>query len=132
MRYAWIDEYLMRKPGAVKEKKECWNWITYQVGGKIFAAILLDPENKPYYINLKLPPEEDEMLRRQYREILPGYYSNKKHWNSVQPDGDVPDALMRRMLDTSYELVFSGLSKKMRTEIGDSGKGEAVTDAKNG
>lgn len=79
---------------------------------KMFAAVLLDGENKPYYINLKLDPAEGEFLRGQYEDIIPGYYSNKQHWNSIKPDGAVPDELLKDMLDKSYALVLHGLSRK--------------------
>lgn len=117
MRYNWIDEYLLKKKGVVKDFKAEWNWIRYQVGDKMFAAVCLDESGKPYYITLKLDPAEGEFLRGQYDDIIPGYYMNKIHWNSIVPNGKVPDELLREMLDKSYELVFAGLSRKKREEI---------------
>lgn len=117
MRYPWIDEYLRAKPGATSDLKLEWNWRRYMLDGKMFAAVLLDKENQPYYINLKLEPLEGEALRRQYEDIIPGYYSNKVHWNSVKPDGAVPDELLRTLLDKSYELILHSLSKKRQKEI---------------
>lgn len=42
---------------------------------------------------------------------------NKVHWNSVNADGEVPDDLLKDMLDKSYQLVLSGFSKKKQIEI---------------
>ena len=117
MKYPWMDEYLMAKPGVPRDLQKDWNWIRYQIAGKMFAAICLDEENKPYYITMKLDPLEGETLRQQYEDILPGYYMNKLHWNSVRPDGAVPDALMRHMLDQAYTLVLHNLSKKRQAEL---------------
>lgn len=120
MKYPWIDEYLLKKPGVTKDLQESWNWIRYHVGGKMFAAVLLDGSNgnKPYYINLKLEPMEGESYRQQYAgDVIPGYYSNKQHWNSILPDGSVPDEVLRSMLDKSYQLVLGGFSKKKQKEI---------------
>ncbi len=117
MRYDWMDEFLLSKRGVTKDLQADWNWVRYHVGGKMFAAILLDRENKPYYINLKLEPAEGEFLRRQYEDIIPGYYSNKMHWNSVKPDGAVPDDLLKDLLEKSYGLVLHGFSKKRQREI---------------
>lgn len=117
MRYSWMDEYLMQKPGVTKDLQPDWNWIRYKIGKKMFAAILLGPQDQPYYINVKLEPLKGELLRRIYPDIIPGYYSNKQHWNSVKPNGDVPDEQMREMLDEAYELVLIGFSKKKRAEI---------------
>ena len=117
MKYPWIDEYLMAKRAVTKDLQADWNWIRYHIGGKMFAAVLLDNEDKPYYINLKLEPLEGELMRSQYADIIPGYYSNKQHWNSVKPDGDVPDDLLRALLDRSYSLVLAKLPKKVQKEI---------------
>lgn len=117
MRYAWMDEYLLKKPGVTKDLQASWNWIRYHVGGKMFAAICLDEKNEPYYINLKLEPMEGEFWRGQYEDVIPGYYSNKLHWNSIRPDGAVPDEILRDMLDKSYALVLAGFSRKKQKEI---------------
>ncbi len=117
MKYLWIDAYLLAKPGVCKGLKPEWNWIRYMIGDKLFCAICLDDQNKPYYITLKLEPARGDALRQMYPDILPGYYMNKTHWNSVKADGAVPDDLLRQMLDEAYSLVLSGLSKKKQLEI---------------
>ena len=117
MRYVWIDEYLLNKTGVIKDLQKEWNWIRYQIGGKMFAAVCLDEKNEPYYITLKLEPVEGDFLRTQYEDIIPGYYMNKMHWNSIKPDGEVPDDLLKDLLDKSYQLVLGGFSKKKQREI---------------
>jgi len=117
MRYEWIDEYLLNKTGAVKDLQKDWNWIRYQIGGKMFAAVCLDENNVPIYITLKLEPEEGSFLRTQYKDIIPGYYMNKTHWNSIMPDGEVPDDLLKDLLDKSYQLVLGSFSKKKQREL---------------
>ncbi len=42
---------------------------------------------------------------------------NKEHWNSLYLDGNVPDGVLRDMLDKSYQLVFHSLPKKVQREI---------------
>lgn len=117
MRYPWIDEYLMEKKGVTKDLQKDWNWIRYQIGGKMFAAVCKDEQDQPYYITLKLEPLQGDFLRQQYDDIIPGYYMNKVHWNSVKADGEVPDDLLKDMLDQSYKLVLGGFSKKKQKEI---------------
>ena len=117
MRYEWIDGYLLSKTGVTKDLQKDWNWIRYQIGGKMFAAVCLDETDKPYYITLKLEPSEGDFLRQQYEDIVPGYYMNKMPWKSVKPDGEVPDDLLKDLLDKSYQLVLGGLSKKKQKEI---------------
>ena len=117
MRYPWIDEYLFQKKGVTKDHKIEWNWIRYMVGEKLFCAICLNEQNKPYYITLKLEPSKGDALRKLYPDILPGYYMNKAHWNSVKPSGAVTEELMKEMLDEAYQLVLSGLPKKKQQKI---------------
>lgn len=117
MRYEWVDEYLMKKTGVTRDLQKDWNWMRYQIGGKMFAAVCMDWDNQPYYITLKLEPLEGDFLRKQYEDIIPGYYMNKTHWNSVKADGEVPDDLLKDLLDKSYRIVLGSLSKKKQREI---------------
>lgn len=117
MRYPWIDAYLLDMRGVTKDLKKEWNWIRYQIGGKLFAAICLDDNDVPYYITLKLDPLEGQFLRGEFEDIVPGFYMNKEHWNSIKPDGAVPDELLKELLEKSYRLVLNGLSKKKQREI---------------
>ena len=117
MKYEWIDDYLLKMPGVTKDLQKDWNWIRYQIGGKMFAAICLDDNDKPYYITLKLEPLEGDFWRKQYEDIIPGYYMNKQHWNSVKADGEVPDDILKDLLDKAYQIVFGSFSKKKQKEI---------------
>lgn len=117
MNYPWIDEYLLAKAGVTKDLQTEWNWIRYQIGGKLFAAICLDDDNRPYYITLKLEPAHGDLLRGQYEDILPGYYMNKTHWNSIKAGGNVPQDLLKALLDESYSLVLGSFSKKRQRAL---------------
>ena len=118
MKYEWIEEYLMKKAGVTKDFQEQWNWIPFYIGGKLFAAICRDDESdEPIYITLKLEPVEGEFYRKEYEDIIPGYYMNKVHWNSVKADGNVPDDVVKDLLDRAYTVVFESLSKKRQREI---------------
>ena len=105
MRYAWIDDFLMKKAGVTKLPPQ-WNWIRYAVGGKMFAAVCLGENNRPYYITLKLEPSEGSFLRQQYEDIIPGYYMNKQHWNSINPNGKVEDVVLCQDL-VQVKMSFS-------------------------
>ena len=117
MKYEWIDEFLMKKAGVTKDLQEEWNWIRYMIDGKMFAAICRDDDNKPVYITLKLEPSEGEFWRAQYEDVIPGYYMNKLHWNSIKADGEVPDDVLRGMLDNAHRIVLRSLTKKRQKEI---------------
>ena len=109
---------MLAKPGVTKDLQTEWNWIRYQIGGKLFAAVCLDDATgKPVYITLKLDPAEGDFLRQQYADIIPGYYMNTVHWNSIKAVGNVPDELLKEMLEKSYRLVLGGFSKKRQKEL---------------
>ena len=117
VKYEWMDNYLMKKAGVTRDLQEDWNWIRYQIDGKMFAAICMDENDRPYYITLKLEPMEGDFWRGQYEDVIPGYYMNKTHWNSIRADGAVPDDIVKDMLDHSYRLVLNKLSRKRQKEI---------------
>ena len=39
MKYEWLDQYLLDKPGTEKDYKIEWGWHRYMVRGKLFAAV---------------------------------------------------------------------------------------------
>lgn len=116
MKYEWLDKYCLSHPGAEKDFKMEWDAVRYLIGGKMFALQGGDKDKKPI-ITLKCVPAFGEMLRQEYEHIVPGYYMNKEHWNSVYREGDVPDSVLRQMIDMSYDLVFNSLSKKTQQQI---------------
>ncbi len=116
MKYKWMDEYFLAKKSVQKDFKVEWNATRYFIGGKMFAMQGGDKYNKPI-ITLKCEPMFGRMLRETYKDIIPGYYMNKEHWNSVYLEGDVPDDILKQMIDMSYSLVLGSLSKKAQAEI---------------
>lgn len=122
-KYDWLDAYLLGKPGAMKDFKEEWQWWRYQVGGKLFAAVLCPGEKyaEDYagkeLLTLKCDPMLAELYRKEHREVLPGFYTDKRCWNSVDLNGNLSDEFLRQMCDDSYNLVFAKLTKKLQKEI---------------
>jgi predicted DNA-binding protein (MmcQ/YjbR family) len=41
----------------------------------------------------------------------------KKHWNTVEPDGSIDDALIYDLIDHSYEQVVKTLKKSDREKL---------------
>lgn len=117
MKYDWIDTYLLSKKGVTKDIQTDWNWIRYKLNDKMFAAICRDDNDIPYYITLKLEPMKGEIYRQQYEDISPGYYMNKVHWNSINPNGMISDDMMKDMLDESYDILLHSFSKKKQMEL---------------
>jgi len=85
--------------------------LVFKVYGKMFALIDVDT---PDSINLKCNPERAPALREQYSAVRPGFHMNHKHWNTVLLNQDVDNHLIKELIDHSYELVYSGLPKKVK------------------
>ena len=88
----------------------------FKVSGKVFALVAL--EDRPLRISLKCEPGLAEQLRDTYAAIRPGYHLNKRHWNTVQVDGSLPDRLVLDMIEDSYDLVVAKLPKRVQGELG--------------
>ncbi|MEV0483253.1 MmcQ/YjbR family DNA-binding protein [Streptomyces sp. NPDC050508] len=88
----------------------------FKVLGKLFALTRLD--GNPLTVNLKCDPEDAIRLREEYEGlIIPGYHMNKRHWNTVTVDGDLPDRLLRELIEDSYDLVVAGLPRAERLRL---------------
>ncbi|GAE28803.1 MmcQ/YjbR family DNA-binding protein [Halalkalibacter hemicellulosilyticus] len=114
---SYIEEICQKQVGAERDYKEEWSAIRYLVGEKIFAMIGTNGEGKQI-VTLKCKPERAEQYRLEFESVIPGYYVNKTHWNSVLlEECDVPKDVMERMIEESYELVFSKLTKKKKEQL---------------
>ncbi|WP_133911732.1 MmcQ/YjbR family DNA-binding protein [Streptomyces sp. NBC_00582] len=88
----------------------------FKVGGKMFALSWTD--ERPLKVNLKCDPEDAVRLRGEHPGLIaPGYHMNKRHWNTVTVDGDLPDRLVRELVEDSYDLVVAGLPRAERLRL---------------
>src|SRR5688500_18167529 len=98
--------------GATEEFPFAPGVSVFKVAGRMFALSALDRE--PLQVSLKCEPELAEQLRVSYPAIAPGYHLNKRHWNTVTLDGSLDDAMIRDLIEDSYDLVVDGLTRKDR------------------
>jgi predicted DNA-binding protein (MmcQ/YjbR family) len=102
-------EYCLGKACATEGMPFGPDVLVFKIGGKIFALAALD--EVPTIVNLKCDPDLALELRDRYEQVTPGYHMNKRHWNSVEIEGGLPDAALRKMIDHSYDLVAKKLPK---------------------
>ncbi|MDQ3191552.1 MAG: MmcQ/YjbR family DNA-binding protein [Bacteroidota bacterium] len=107
-------EYCLLKKGVTEEFPFDNVTLVFKVMGKMFALTDIDNFES---INLKCDPEKAVELREQYSAIIPGYHMNKKHWNTIIIDQSVPEKNLLSLIDHSYELVCSGLSKTQKANL---------------
>jgi predicted DNA-binding protein (MmcQ/YjbR family) len=111
-----LRAYLLAKPGATDELPFGPDALVFKVLGKMFAIVSW--QATPLRISLKCDPNLALLLRGTYAAVTPGYYLNKKHWNTVILDGEVPEDEVEEMIDASYELVVKGLTKAQKAQLG--------------
>ena len=88
--------------------------LVFSVFGKMFCATDITTFD---FINVKCDPEEAIGLREMYRDVTPGYYMNKKLWNSIKTKGQITDTQMKAWILDSYNLVVAGLPKKIQRAL---------------
>ena len=113
-----LFEFCLSKKGVTEHFPFDEDTLVFKVGGKMFCLTSLKKwEEGDHSINLKCDPERALELRAEYEAIEPGYHMSKVHWNTVRFHGDVSDKMMCELINHSYELVFSSLTKKVKEEI---------------
>lgn len=110
-----VRTYCLSKPGVSEDFPFGDEVLVFRVLDKLF--VLSSLERSPLSINLKCDPEKALELREEYEEVTPGYHMNKKHWNTINLEGDVPSNALREWIDDSYDLVVAKLRKKDREAL---------------
>ena len=96
-------------PGAIEDFPFGPENSVFKVSGKIFAISRL--RSRPLRVSVKCEPGLAEQLRAGYPAITPGYHLNKRHWNTIDLDGSLTDAMVRDMIEDSYDLILAALPK---------------------
>lgn len=113
-------EFCLSKKGVTEHFPFDEETLVLKVGGKMFAlSSLTQWEKEKPSVNLKCNPDKAQELRAQYDGIQPGWHMSKIHWNTITINQDVPDNLVKELINHSYDLVFKSLPKKIQNEIND-------------
>lgn len=93
--------------------------LVFYVADKWFCFVNVE---KFDFCDLKCDPEESTELQAKYNGIKPGYHMNKKHWVSVYFNSDVPDSIIKELVQKSYELIVASLPLKVQHSLKDKEK----------
>lgn len=108
-------DFCLSKASVTEEFPFDQNTLVFKVAGKMFA---LTDVNQFESINLKCDPEKAIQLRESYPAVKSGYHMNKKHWNTIEMDGSIPDSLIYEWINDSYQLVVQSLPAKTKIALG--------------
>lgn len=110
-----VREFCLSLPRTTEDLPFDESTLAFRVGQKIFA---LTDANTFKSLNLKCDPEKAIELREHYPKLItPGYHMNKKNWNTVWLNADLPVALIKDLIEHSYQLVLQSLPKSVRSQI---------------
>ena len=108
-------EYCLEKKGVTEGFPFDEHTLVFKVMGKMFALAGL--ERLPPQVNLKCDPDYAVELREAHDgNIIPGYHMSKVHWNTIILEHVSPKLIME-LINHSYELVVSKMTKKLRAEL---------------
>jgi len=109
-------DYCIQKKGVTESFPFDEKTLVFKVMGKMFALTGL--EHIPARANLKCDPEWGSELREEYDGLItPGYHMSKVHWNTVELEMNIPQELLLKLIDHSYDLVVNSLTKKVKAEF---------------
>lgn len=90
------------------------NTLVFKVMGKMFSLCnMMEFE----FCNLKCDPEKAMELRESFHEVTPAWHMSKKHWNSVNFNGELNDNQIKEWISDSYNLVIDKMPKKLKEEL---------------
>ncbi len=110
-----VRAYYLRLPYVWEDFPFGDDILVLKVGVKMFACIPLESE-PVFNIALKCDPERAEDLRSHYNAVRPAYHFNKKHWNGISFNDDLPKADIFELIKHSYDLVWAKMSKRQKLE----------------
>ena len=103
--FAYEDYPFENNPGG-----GVWTLMRHKANKKSFALIY--ERLGKLCINLKCDPFEADILRQMYVDVTAGWHMNKTHWNTITLGGDVLIAEMKRMVESSYDLIKPRIRNK--------------------
>lgn len=94
----------------VRDPYSC-NVLCFYIGSKWFCYVNMEVFDR---CCVKSTPEEAEALRVRYEGVRPAWHMDKRWWNDVYFNSDVPEKTILALVKASYHLVAASLPAKER------------------
>jgi len=112
-----IEKEIKKWSGASIYYYPAWGCDRMDVAGKMFSLLCQDKGGNDI-LTVKGIPADNVELRTMFKWIVPGYYTNKDHWNSILLDEEQwGEEKLLEALKESYDLVVAKLPKKIKMEL---------------
>ncbi len=90
--------------------------IVFKVMDKMFAFIASEPKDGVFKVCLKCNPQRSAELRERYNGVISTQFKSTMLWNAVCLESDVPDRLIRELIDHAVEETVRGFKKDKQEE----------------
>ncbi|WP_237037737.1 MmcQ/YjbR family DNA-binding protein [Phocaeicola faecalis] len=90
--------------------------LVYKVMNKMISYAPLNPKEGRFWANVKCDPDKSAELMERYEGICFGPHSDKKYWITILLESDVPDELIKELINHSVDEVIKKLPKKKQEE----------------
>ena len=101
---------------ALPNTTECFPFdevsLVFKVENKMFLLLPLDAEEPQ--LAVKCDPDFAVELRRKYAAVEPAYHFNKKYWNTIYLNRDMPRLDVEDWILHSFHEVISKLPKRIQ------------------
>ncbi len=109
----WVRQFCLALPHST-ETIQWGDNLVFKVAGKIYAIAALEPGDS--WLSFKCTPEMfGELTDRP--GIIPAPYLARANWVALETGNALPRSEIKRLLRTSYDLVFEKLPKKTRAAL---------------
>ena len=111
----WVRRYCLSL-GGVAEAVQFEDHLAFQVAGKTFAVVHMEP-GAGNFLTVKATPEEFAELV-ELAGVVPAPYAARNYWVGIETENTLPAQEMKRLIRRSYDIVFGTLPKKTQAKIG--------------
>lgn len=111
-----LRDYCISIKGATESFPFDETTLVFKVMDKMFAYTGLSPKDGNFKVDLKCNAEKSAELRDKYAGIKHGTHTRGLLWNSVYIESDVPDKVIKELINHSVEEVIKKLPKKKQEE----------------
>lgn len=118
MTFKELRDHCLSLPGGEETFPFGEDVLVFKVAGRMFALTAID--RLPLCVSLKCDPDRADELRERYPGVRPGYHMNKRHWNTIELESDIPTHEIRGWIEDSYRLVVRGLRRADREALASS------------
>ncbi|MEO0708062.1 MAG: MmcQ/YjbR family DNA-binding protein [Cyanobacteria bacterium J06649_5] len=110
-----LEQHLSNLNGAQRTYPFGPDPLVFKVMNKMFAYI--SEKEGISVVTVKCIPFDGAILAEEFEAIAPGYHMNKKHWITISLTDEIPDDMLIDLVNKSYELVVSKLTRALRDQL---------------